>query len=159
MGLTRARYNATPDTLEDGQWTDLNVDENGNLKVVGGDTGGMAVIPPTSTTWNYAAPTGGIDNSSTAVTIKAAAGAGVRNYVRSIHIAHDTLGAATEIAIRDGAGGTVLWRGKLQTTANEGFTVQFADPLKGSANTLLEFLTITAVTGDVLFNAQGFTGE
>ena len=31
--------------------------------------------------------------------------------------AHDALGGATELAIRDGAGGAVLWRHKLQTAA------------------------------------------
>jgi hypothetical protein len=108
--------------------------------------------------WSYPAATGGIDNSNTAVTIKAAV-AGNRNYITSIQISHATLGAATEIAIRDGAGGTVLWRAELKTTAMPltGFT--FPVPLKGSVNTLLEVITLTAVTGDVLFNAQGFTGD
>ena len=105
--------------------------------------------------WSYAAATGGIDNSSTAVTVKTAAGAGVRNYVKSIQIAHATLGASTEFGIRDGAGGTVLWRTLLHTTAMPSTTFTFANPLRGSANTLLEVVTLTAVTGDVLVNCQG----
>lgn len=109
------------------------------------------------TRWSYAAATGGIDNSTTAVTIKAAAGAGVYNYVTSAQISHATLGAATELAIRDGAGGTVLWRMTLATGANENIGVTFDPPLKGSANTLLEVVTLTGVTGDVLFNAQGYS--
>lgn len=106
--------------------------------------------------WSYAAASGGIDNTATAVTIKTAAGTGYRNYITDIQVSHATLGAATELAVRDGAGGTVLWRMTLNTVANENIAVHFGTPLVGTANTLLEVVTLTAVTGDVLFNAQGF---
>ena len=109
------------------------------------------------TRWSYAAATGGIDNTTTAVTIKAAGAAGVRNYITSAQISHATLGAATEFAIRDGAGGTVLWRMTMGTTAVEMQSIIFDPPLMGSAATLLEVVTLTAVTGDVLFNAQGYS--
>lgn len=108
--------------------------------------------------WNYAAATGGIDNTTTAVTIIAAAGTGIRNYVTSLQIAHATLGATTELAIRDGAGGTVIWRTILHTTAMPLTNIVFDAPLIGTANTLLEVVTLTAVTGDVLVSAQGFSG-
>jgi hypothetical protein len=122
-----------------------------------GNTTGLVVISPTG--WVYAAATGGIVNSTTAVTIKAAAGAGVRNYLQSIQIDNDALGAATELAIRDGAGGTVLWRGKLGTGAQYGRSVIFDPPLYSTAATLLEVVTLTAsVTGGVFVNAQGYTG-
>lgn len=127
------------------------------------DANGLTVqSAPSASTWSYAAATGGIVNTTTAVTIKAAAGAGVRNYLKSFSVAHDTLGAATELAIRDGAGGAVLWRGKLQTTATDisggAGLLAFDPPLKGTANTLLEVVTLTAVTGGVFVNASGFTG-
>lgn len=109
-----------------------------------------------ATPWNYAAATGGIDNSNTAVTIKTAAGASLRNYLTSISYAHATLGAGTEFAIRDGAGGTVLFRTILHTTAFPGREITFNPPLRSTANTLLEVITLTAVTGDVLVNAQGY---
>jgi hypothetical protein len=106
-------------------------------------------------TWNYAAATSGIAATTTAVTIKAAE-AGARNYIDSIQVSHDTLGNATSLAIRDGAGGTVLWRGRLQTTAMPvNNTIHFATPLKGSINTLLEVVTLTSATGGVYVNAQG----
>jgi hypothetical protein len=107
--------------------------------------------------WFYAAPSGGIDNSSTAVTIKAA-DANFKNFITGLQISHATLGAATELAIRDGAGGTVLWRMTLGTAAQENLPVVFDPPLRGTKNTLLEVVTLTAVTGDVLVNAQGFVG-
>lgn len=42
MSLTRARYRLTPDTLGDGQWTDLRVDANGALIVE--SSGGAATV-------------------------------------------------------------------------------------------------------------------
>lgn len=108
--------------------------------------------------WSYAAATGGIVNTTTAVTVKAAAGAGLRNYVTGIQILSGVLGAATEIVIRDGAGGTVLWRGYVDTTRGD-FAAEFAVPLVGSVNTLIEVVTLTAtVTGGVRVNLQGFAG-
>lgn len=128
-----------------------------------GDTNGTSVQTGLSSTWwNYAAATGGIVNTTTAVTIKAAAGASVRNFLTTLTIAHDTLGAATEIAVRDGAGGTVLWRGRLQTAATDSAggsgAISFDPPLKGTANTLMEVVTLTAVTGGVYVSATGYTG-
>lgn len=121
--------------------------------------GKQVVIPGAipELTWSYAAAATGIVNTAVAVTIKAAAGAGIRNYLSTLTIDHDALGAATELAIRDGAAGTVLWRGKLQTAAVEGTLVTFDPPLRGSANTLLEVVTLTAVTGGVYVNATGHT--
>lgn len=129
------------------------------LDQIRGDTNGLAVQSALSAKfWSYAAATGGIVNSATAVTLKAAAGAGVRNYLKTLQLDHDVLGAATEIAVRDGAGGTVLWRGRLQTAALEGNSIVFDPPLKGTANMLMEVVTLTAVTGGVFVNAQGYTG-
>ncbi len=108
--------------------------------------------------WVYAAASGGIANTNTAVTLVAAQAAGIRNYLTSLQLSSDVLGAATEIAIRDGAGGTVLWRGKIGTAGIAGVsTIQFSDPLKSTAATLLEVVTLTAsVTGSVYINAQGY---
>lgn len=124
-----------------------------------GDVNATSVLPGLSSTfWNYAAASGGILNTTTAVTVKAAAGASVRNYISSIEIEWETLGAATEFAIRDGAAGTVIYRTKLGTAAGRK-TINFPVPLRGTANTLLEVVTLTAsVTGAVYANLQGFTG-
>jgi hypothetical protein len=108
--------------------------------------------------WAYAAASNGITNTTTAVTIVAAQAAGIRNYLTSLQLSSDVLGAATEIAIRDGAGGAVLWRGKVGTAGITGVsTILFSDPLKSTAATLLEVVTLTAsVTGGVYVNAQGY---
>jgi hypothetical protein len=110
-----------------------------------------------STPWRYAAAASGIVNTATAVTIRPAAGANTLNYITGLQVSHATLGAPTELAIRDGAGGPVLWRMTLGTVANENITANFDVPLAGSANTLLEVVTLTAVTGGVYVNAQGFS--
>lgn len=126
-----------------------------------GDANGLVVQSALSANfWNYAAASGGISNTTTAVTIKAAAGAGVRNYLKSLQISSEALGAATEIVIRDGASGTVLWREKIGTAGYvNGRTLNFDPPLRGTANTLMEVVTLTAsVTGAVFVNAQGYTG-
>lgn len=106
--------------------------------------------------WSYAAAASGIANTTTAVTIIAAT-SGKRNYITDIQISHATLGGATEFAIRDGAGGTVLWRMTFGTTAQDFGIYQFKVPLFGSIGTLLEVVTLSAVSGGVYVNAQGFT--
>jgi hypothetical protein len=125
-----------------------------------GDVNGSVNQPHamSSSRWAYAPPSGGITNSTTAVTIMSAAGAGVRNYLTGIQMFAGTLGASTEVAVRDGASGTVLWRGYL-STAGGIVDITFPVPLKGTANTLMELVTLTAtITGSVYFNAQGFQG-
>jgi len=107
--------------------------------------------------WNYAAASGGILNTTTAVTIKAAAGAPYRNYLTSIQVQAEALANATELAVRDGASGTVLWRIKIPTAGLDLKQIDFADPLKSSSATLLEVVTLTASgTGAVYVNAQGY---
>lgn len=112
---------------------------------------------PESNFWNYAAAAGGILNSTTAVTIKGAAGASVRNYISGLQVMAEALTNATEFAIRDGAGGTVLWRTKIPTGGLASQSVKFDPPLKGTANTLIEIVTLTASgAGAVYANLQGF---
>ena len=133
------------------------------IPVTGGaGTADLGTVQPYSqpgSRWAYAAANLGIANTTTAVTIKAAAGAAVKNYITSLQIVSEALGAATEVAIRDGAGGAVLWRIKIGTGGLiGGFPITFPSPLVGTANTLLEVVTLTAsVTGAVYVNAQGYT--
>jgi hypothetical protein len=108
--------------------------------------------------WSYAAAQNGIVNTTTAVTFRAAAGAGLRSYVTGVQVMAEALTTATELAIRDGAGGTVLWRTKIPTGGLPTMNIVFNNPLKSTANTLLEVVTLTASgAGAVYFNAQGFT--
>jgi hypothetical protein len=151
-GLELGAVQTNAPAYTSGQTSALSMNTEGYQRVVTPD-----LASPTF--WNYAGVAGGIVNSAVAVTLKAAAGAGVRNFCKSLQLSTDALAAATEIAIRDGAAGTVIWRGKLQTTALAPTTINFDPPLKGTANTLMEFVTLTAsVTGGVFVDAQGYTG-
>jgi len=115
-----------------------------------------------STYWSYTSGTSPIlSNTTTAVTIKAAAGAGVVNYIDSCQIGSTALGASVPLALRDGAGGTVKWALRPPTAGwLTPVTVNFQPPLKGTANTLWEVVTTTADTsGTFDVNCQGHTGS
>lgn len=123
-----------------------------------GDTVAQSVLPGLSSTfWNYAAAASGIVNTTTAVTVKAAAGVSVRNYISAAEVSWGTLSAATEFVIRDGASGTVIYRTILPTTAGAK-PIPLNGPLRGTANNHLEIATLSSVTGGVFFNCTGFTG-
>ena len=123
-------------------------------------TGQQLMIKPYATSendWQYAAAASGIVNTTTAVTIKAAGAASIRNYITGITVMAEALGAATELAVRDGAAGTVIWRIKIPAGGLPATSFTFQTPLRGTAATLMEVVTLTAsVTGAVYFNAQGY---
>jgi len=101
--------------------------------------------------WSYAALTGGIINT-TAVALKAAAGAGLRNYITSLTLKNANA-VAGEVLLLDGA--TVIWRGHLSASMVTSEQITFADPLKTTANAALNFQCVT--TGQQVYvNAQGF---
>jgi hypothetical protein len=145
--------------IKDGSGTTRNMrvyDEDGVGTAF--DWGRREVRGDDGANWSYPAAIGGISNTTTAVTIKTAAGSGIRNYLQSLTIMAETLGTATELAIRDGAAGTVLFRTKIPTGGMPTTHIKFEPPLKGTANTLLEVVTLTASgTGAVYVNASGFT--
>jgi len=106
--------------------------------------------------WKYVGAAGGLVNT-TAITIAAAAGAGVKNYITSITLvnAHQTIG--TEVVINDGAAGTAIFRNWCQF-AGGGCSIKLDPPLAGSANTLLEIKEITGTaTAGVVAHIMGYT--
>ena len=140
---------------------DLMAYNNSTTDRVRADVNGLVTQPHAfaANRWAYAAAASGIVNTTTAVPLVAAAGGSTRNYITGMQLDWDALGAATEIAVRDGAGGTVLWRGKIQAGSAGSREITFTSPRRGTANTLLEFVTLTAsVTGAVYVNAGGFQG-
>lgn len=145
-----AAYNANPTPVANAQYA------RPIYTLVGVPTNKPYSIPEAD--WTYSAASGGITNTTTAVTIVAAL-ASNKNYVTAIQLSTDgALGAATEVAIRDGAGGTVLWRDKIPTAGlASGKEIIFPTPLRGTVGNLLEVVTLTAtITGAVYFNAQGY---
>jgi hypothetical protein len=102
--------------------------------------------------WQYAAAAGGIINT-TDVVLRAAAAAGIRNYVTSIDIRNAHATVATEVVIKDGA--TVIWRQLLPAAMAAPVEITFPTPLRGTAATAMNVACIT--TGaQVYINAQGF---
>jgi hypothetical protein len=143
--------------LDDTSPTTITENQFGNLRMAPNRS--LMVMPYSSTGefWQYAAAASGIAATTAAVTIKAAAAAGIRNYITGISVQTATLGNATELCIRDGAAGTVIWRTQLQTTALPLTHIPFPTPLRGTAATLLEVVTLSSATGGVYVCAQGFT--
>lgn len=147
------------------------MDTRGNMYVTLGaqdsgqqltDTNGVVVQAGLSSSyWYYTnGNTGILSNTTTAVTMKTAAGASVRNYIDSCTINTTAFGAAVPLSFRDGAGGTVIFSLNVPTG---GFltpiNIEFKVPLRSTANTLLEVVTPTANTsGTVWVNCQGHTG-
>ena len=108
--------------------------------------------------WQFACATGGIVNTTTGVTVKAAGAASIRNYMTGLTLYADALGAATEVIVYDGTTATVLWRHKIPVGGLlGGLSIQFSTPLRGTAATLMGVATVTAtVTGGVIFSCQGY---
>lgn len=106
--------------------------------------------------WKYVAAANGLVTTS-GVTAKAAGGAGIRNCVVSGQVINENGTTSTEVELRDGASGTVMWRGWAQAGGG-GAAFQFPVPVCGTANTLVEVAENTATaTNGVIFNLQGYT--
>lgn len=143
--LAATGYSANPSAVTTGRGVDLLA------TLIGALVTKPYAIPEAD--WQYAAAAGGI-TTTTDVAIKAAAAAGIRNYVTSIDVrnAHATM--ATEVVIKDGA--TVIWRQLLPAAMAAPVEITFPTPLKGSAATALNLACLT--TGaQVYVNAQGFS--
>ncbi|MCQ4160983.1 hypothetical protein NON00_13730 [Roseomonas sp. GC11] len=102
--------------------------------------------------WQYAAPAGGITTSSDVV-LKAAAAAGIRNYVTAMDLRNAHATVATEVVIKDGA--TVLWRHLLPAAMAVPSEITLPTPLRGSAATALNVACLTA-GAQLYINAQGY---
>lgn len=152
--VLNAGTDATTFTNALGTWSQGVVFNGSTYDRARGDTNGAVTQPALSSTfWGYAGATGGITNT-TDVAVRAAAGAGVRNYITGIQF-KNTSATASEIVIKDGA--TIVWRGHVSAsmTVSDGFT--FNPPLRGTANTAVNVALITTGTA-TLVDVQGYTG-
>jgi hypothetical protein len=121
-------------------------------------TAGQLTIKPFGSAendWRFVSNPNGIVNTTTAVTIRSAGAANIKNYITAIDIFSEPLTNATELVIRDGA--TIIWRTKIPTSGISLTNIIFPTPLRGSAATAMEVATLTASgSGAVYFNAQGY---
>lgn len=104
--------------------------------------------------WSYVAASGGIQNT-TAVTIKAAAAAGIKNYITNLQVTNSGA-AGTEVFIRKGAAGTTIWRGYIGASVVTE-NINFSNPISSDAAQLLEVVLSSGTTVAVYVNAQGYT--
>lgn len=103
--------------------------------------------------WAYTIASGGITTAA-AVTIKAAAGATIKNFLSSFQLTNGGA-TATEVELRQGAAGTVIWRDYLAAGAKT--NVNMADLPPSAVNQLIELAVLTA-GARISGGFQGFTG-
>jgi len=122
---------------------------------------GVVVINGASDRWlRYVPPTGGITNSTAGVVVFSSQAS------RNIHVMggqcySDALGAATDLELREGTGGSAIWRTRVPTAGiPQTIDIKFNPPLRLNTNVLLEMATATAsVTGGVYCNWQGYSSN
>lgn len=117
-------------------------------------TVGAQVVWPYSIpelSWQYATPSGTPITNTSDVAAKAAAAAGIRNYVTGFY-AYNNSATASVIVVKDGS--TVMFTGYLP--ANGSVNVQFETPLRGTAATAVNVALITTATSTYI-SLQGFT--
>ena len=136
-----------------GVWTPVRVSETGGL--VGGSSGGSGLPAGQSSAlapWSYAAASGGITDTAD-VTLIAAPGAGMSNYLTSIQVMNSSA-TATEVVVKSSS--TVLWRARIGASMTAPVSINFLRPLIGANNTALTVACITNATVTYV-NAQGYT--
>lgn len=101
--------------------------------------------------WQYATPIASPIVNTTAVAMKAAAAAGIRNYCTGFTAVNNSA-TASIITIQDGA--TVIYTDYL--AANSRIFVEFPVPLRGTAATALNVVLNTTATSTFV-SAQGYT--
>jgi hypothetical protein len=109
--------------------------------------------------WVSAPIAGGIVAIGDTVLVPTAPGASLRRYIKSVQISIGSLSAATELVIKDAAGGAILWRCMLPNGVPMiAVPIHFDRPLACALNGIPQVAILTAATGGVFLNAQGYTG-
>lgn len=102
--------------------------------------------------WSYAAVSGG-EVGTADVAVKAAAAAGLRNYMTWLTAENVHATVDTEFVVKDGS--TVIYRGFVKALGVAPLRITFPSPLKSTAATALNIANIT--TGSqVYFNCGGY---
>lgn len=102
--------------------------------------------------WQYATPIASPITNTTAVAIKAAGAASVRNYVTGIQY-QNTSAVASIVTVQDNT--TVIWTGYAPASMTVPAVVTFNTPLKGTAATAMNFVVNTTAT-NTFVSAQGY---
>lgn len=118
------------------------------MNVVGAQVMLPYAIP--ESTWQYGSSTA--VTNTTDVAVKAAAAAGIRNYMTGLQY-HNTSATASTIVVKDGS--TVIWACQAPASMTAPANIQFPVPLRGTAATALNVAMLTTAT-NTFVAAQGF---
>ena len=116
-----------------------------------GVSAAKVTVASPSTSWQYATPIASPIANTTAVAVKASAGAGLRNYVTGF-TAYNNSATASIITVQDGA--AVIYTDYL--AANSRVSITFRTPLKGTAATAVNVVLNTTATSTFV-SLQGYT--
>jgi hypothetical protein len=126
-------------------------DEYGNVNGGGGSGSSGAAANAEAGGWAYVAGTGGVTDTSD-VSLAAAPGSLLANYITSIQVINAHASTGTEVVVKSGS--TILFR-QWAGSGGNGFVATFPRPLVAAENTAMTAACIT--TGTVTYiNAQGF---
>ena len=133
----------------------LGVDKSGNQVPLLLGSDGSLTNEPATTPWAYAAASGGI-TGTTPVTLAAAAGAGLANYMTGLQIHNKHATVATEVTISDTISGNVLARFYAPAAMTGPMGITFPTAIASGPNSALTATCVT--TGSATYvNAQGYT--
>lgn len=123
-------------------------------------TGGAVTAKPYAVPevdWQYATPIASPITNTTAVALKAAGAAGVRNYVTAIQIYNSSATVSSIVTIQDDT--TVIWTGYVPAVTAAlvlvPLQVTFPTPLRGTAAKAMNFV-VNTTGANVFVSAQGY---
>lgn len=120
------------------------------------DLVGKQIVLPYANPENFVSGATSDITNTTATSVIAAAGAGVRNYITQILVTNSHATVGTFVNITDGSGGTILYTG-YAAAAGGGFAVTLPVPIKTTANTALYCACVTTGS-NVRVCASGYKG-
>lgn len=108
---------------------------------------------PSEVTWQYATPVATPVTTTTAVVLRTAGAASIRNHVTAIQLIN-TSATAGAVSIQDGT--TVIWSTWLPANMTAPCDFVFDVPLRGTAATAINFVANAAM--NIFVSAQGYQG-
>lgn len=118
----------------------------------------LAIFASSAFGWQYATPIASPITNTTPVALTAAA-TNARNYLTGIQIINTSASVGSVVTVKDGT--TVVWTGFVPlssaTSPMVPVIVNFETPIKGSANTALNFV-VNTTGANVFVSAQGYKG-
>lgn len=134
--------------------TTLIAGDRAQLPITTGQQVITKLFAPSETTFQYATPVATPVTTTTAVVLRAAGAASIRNHITNIQLIN-TNAQAGAVSIQDGT--TVIWSTWLPASMTAPVDFTFNTPLRGTAATAMNF--VANVAGMSIFvSAQGYQG-